>query len=92
MTCQCETLLPSDFGRCKYMQGDDAQMLSCLTSPSVMNYQIVPTDWSVSALLDDIAAGERLPCPRPRLARPLPPRTHPPSHDCVALAQAITTC
>ena len=51
-------LLPSDFGSCKYMQGDDAQMLGCLTSPSVMNYQIVPTDWSVSALLDDIAAGE----------------------------------
>ena len=51
-------LLPTDFGACQYMRGDDAQMLSALTSPAVMSYVFVPTDWSVRALLDDIATAK----------------------------------
>ena len=43
------------FGRCVYQQGDDAQMLSCLTSPTVVSSSFVPSDWSVTGMLDGVA-------------------------------------
>ena len=49
-------LLPHDFGRCQYQKGDDAKMLSILTSPTVVSYQFVPRDWSVVSLLDSVAS------------------------------------
>ena len=35
-------LLPHDFGRCQYQRGDDAKMLSILTSTTVMSHSFVP--------------------------------------------------
>ena len=49
-------LLPTDLGRCIYQEGDDAQMLSILTTTSVMSYTFVEHDWSVIALLDSVAS------------------------------------
>eukprot|EP00966_Prymnesium_polylepis_P296059 6838267-Prymnesium_polylepis.1 len=51
-------LLPRDFGRCVYQQGDDAQMLSILTSPSVVSSTFVPPNWSVTGLLDGVASAQ----------------------------------
>ena len=51
-------LLPHDFGRCQYQRGDDAKMLSILTSPTVVNYSFVPRDWSVVSLLDAVSTAQ----------------------------------
>ena len=49
-------LLPVDFGVAQYQRGDDAQMLSTLTSPDVVSYTFAPSSWTVLGLLEDIAA------------------------------------
>ena len=48
-------LIPVELGRCQYEKGSDGKMLHFLTSPEVMAYDILPTDWSVTSLLDRIA-------------------------------------
>ena len=48
-------LLPLELGTCQYEQGSDGCMLSYLTSPSIVSYEIAPNDWSVESLLLTIA-------------------------------------
>lgn len=48
-------LLPLELGTCQYEQGSDGNMLSFLTSPSIVSYEITSNDWSVQSLLLSIA-------------------------------------
>jgi hypothetical protein len=51
-------LLPIDFGVAQYQRGDDAQMLSVLTSPDVVAYTFAPASWTPLSLLGTIAAAQ----------------------------------
>ena len=48
-------LIPVELGRCQYEKGSDGKMLHYLTSPEVMAYDLLPSDWTVTSLLDRIA-------------------------------------
>ena len=79
-------LIPVELGRCQYEKGSDGKMLHYLTSPEVMAYDMLPSDWSVTSLLDRIAlstepeyralidTGALITRPRQRGSRSLPPR------------------
>lgn len=49
-------LLPHEMGPCCYEQGTDGKVLHLLTSSSVVSFEILPTDWTVSSLLQLVAA------------------------------------
>ena len=51
-------LLPVDFGVAQYQRGDDAQMLSVLTSPEVVSYTFAPANWTVLGVLSTVAAAQ----------------------------------
>jgi hypothetical protein len=50
-------LLPLELGSCQYERGSDGAMLHTLCDPVICSVQFVPTNWSVTSLLDSIAQG-----------------------------------
>jgi hypothetical protein len=44
-------LLPVEMGRCVYEEGDTAQMLHYLTSPSIVSFDVMDQGWTVASLL-----------------------------------------
>jgi hypothetical protein len=48
-------LLPLELGTCTYEQGSDGCMLSYLTSPSIVSFEVCQQDWSVESILLSIA-------------------------------------
>lgn len=52
------SLLPEELGKCSYTVGNDARMLHVLTSPSVVEATDLADDWSVRALLEQVAHWE----------------------------------
>jgi len=44
-------LLPVEMGRCIYEQGDTAQMLHYLTSPTIVSFDVMEPGWTVPSLL-----------------------------------------
>ena len=49
-------LLPVELGKCHYEAGSDGKMVTLLTSPDVVTYQVLPNDWTVHGILDMIAS------------------------------------
>ena len=47
-------LLPEELGQCQYDECVDGQIIDYLTSERICSSRILPGDWSVTALLDDI--------------------------------------
>lgn len=48
-------LLPEELGQCQYDEGVDGQIIDFLTSELICKSRLLPADWSVNKLLDDIA-------------------------------------
>ena len=49
-------LLPHEMGPCCYEAGTDGKVLRLLSSQSVVSWEVLPSDWTVSSLLELVAA------------------------------------
>eukprot|EP00931_Biecheleriopsis_adriatica_P032930 TRINITY_DN19156_c0_g1_i1.p1 TRINITY_DN19156_c0_g1~~TRINITY_DN19156_c0_g1_i1.p1 ORF type:complete len:5580 (-),score=1373.58 TRINITY_DN19156_c0_g1_i1:6-15065(-) len=52
-------LMPRELGQCEYEPGSEGEVVSTLTSPSVVSFTCLGTDWTVEALLDAVAEAAR---------------------------------
>lgn len=50
------SLVPEELKPCAFERGDDAAMLHTLTSPGIVEYQLLETTWHVTDVLNRIAA------------------------------------
>lgn len=48
-------LMPKELGECGYENSTEGKIVSVLTSPEVVSYELVRDEWSVTTLLQDIA-------------------------------------
>ncbi len=51
-------LLPEELGQCNYEECVDGQILHYLTTESIVTSRLLPADWSVTKLLDQVATAE----------------------------------
>jgi hypothetical protein len=51
-------LLPLDLGTCGFEKGSDGKMVRFLTDPSICSLESAPAGWTVTSLLQQIAAAE----------------------------------
>jgi len=51
-------LLPEELGQCNYEECVDGQILHYLTTESIVTSRLLPADWSVTKLLDQIATAD----------------------------------
>eukprot|EP00913_Durusdinium_trenchii_P024652 g23141.t1 len=48
-------LMPRELGQCEYEPGSEGEVVSTLTSPSIVSFKTLSSDWTVEALLDAVA-------------------------------------
>ena len=51
-------LLPEELGQCNYEECVDGQILHYLTTESIVTSRMLPSDWSVTKLLDQVATAD----------------------------------
>lgn len=48
-------ILPQELGSCQYERGSDGKVVHFLTSPSICQFEFIPTGWTTASILDFIA-------------------------------------
>eukprot|EP01052_Picozoa_sp_SAG31_P000388 SAG31_NODE_12_length_38498_cov_21.161671_4_plen_376_part_00 len=51
-------LIPLEFGKCNFEEGDDAKIIHTLTSPSIMSHTMIEEGWSPEGILTRIATSD----------------------------------
>ena len=51
-------LIPLEFGKCNFEEGDDAKIIHTLTSPSIMSHTMIEEAWSPEGILTKIATAD----------------------------------